>query len=55
MIQGTGDQIAMRRAKSEKSNLYKFLEEVGYEDIFDTGEVKEIKDMLNINPATMTK
>lgn len=45
----------MRRAKPQKSNLVKFLEEVGYEDIFDTNEIKEIKDMLNANPASMSK
>lgn len=33
----------------------KFLEEIGYEDIFDGNEVKEIKDMLNKNPSNMTK
>lgn len=52
----SADQIAMRRAKPQRSNLVKFLEEVGYEDIFDSNEVNEIKEMLsNSNPGSMTK
>lgn len=49
------DQMAMKRAKPQRSNVVKFLEEIGYEDIFDTAEVKEIKDMFSKNPANMTK
>lgn len=49
------DPIAMRRAKPQKPNIMKFLEEIGYEDIFDGGEVKDIKEMLNKNTANMTK
>ena len=45
----------MRRARPQRSNIMKFLEEIGYEDIFDGNEVKEIKDMLNKNSANMTK
>jgi len=45
----------MRRAKPHKSNIVKFLEEIGYEDIFDTNEAKEIKEMLSINSTGLTK
>jgi WD40 repeat protein len=45
----------MRRARPQRSNIMKFLEEIGYEDIFDGNEVKEIKDMLNKNVSNMTK
>jgi WD40 repeat protein len=49
------EPIAMRRAKPHKSNIVKFLEEIGYEDIFDTNEAKEIKEMLNITSVGLTK
>ena len=51
----SNDPTLFRKAKPQRSNLVKFLEEVGYEDIFDTSEVKEINDMLNVNPITMSK
>lgn len=45
----------MRRVKPQKSNIVKFLEEVGYEDVFSTNEVKEIKELFSKNPQTMSK
>ena len=45
----------MRRVKPQKPNIVKFLEEIGYEDIFDTNEVKEIKEMLGKSNTGLTK
>ena len=34
---------------------YRFLQEVGYEDIFNTSEVNEIKDLYNKAQAELTE
>ena len=36
-------------------NLCRFLQEVGYEDIFNTNEVNEIKDLYNKAQAELTE
>jgi len=37
------EKIAKRRAKTQRPLLLKFLQEIGYEDIFNTEEINEIK------------
>jgi hypothetical protein len=41
------DKIAKRRAKAQRPLLLKFLQEVGYEDIFNTDEINEIKELYD--------
>jgi WD40 repeat protein len=54
-VSSNNEQIAMRRAKPLKSNIINFLEEIGYEDIFNSDEIQEIRHMFNKNTANMTK
>ena len=37
------------------SFIFRFLQEVGYEDIFNTNEVNEIKDLYNKAQAELTE
>ena len=37
------EKIAKRRAKAQRPLLLKFLQEIGYEDIFNSEEMNEIK------------
>jgi striatin 1/3/4 len=37
------EKIAKRRAKAQRPLLLKFLQEIGYEDIFNSEEINEIK------------
>lgn len=37
------ERIAKRRAKAQRPLLLKFLQEIGYEDIFNSEEMNEIK------------
>lgn len=39
------ERIAKRRAKAQRPLLLKFLQEVGYEDVFNPDEINEIKDL----------
>lgn len=41
------EKIAKRRAKAQRPLLLKFLQEVGYEDIFNNQEISEIKDLYD--------
>lgn len=41
------EKVAKRRAKAQRPLLLKFLQEIGYDDIFSTQEMKEIKDMYD--------
>lgn len=45
----------MRRAKNHKPTILNFLEEIGYEDIFNSNEVNDIKEMFHKNPHNVTK
>mmetsp|Transcript_37153 Transcript_37153/g.48860 ORF Transcript_37153/g.48860 Transcript_37153/m.48860 type:complete len:268 (-) Transcript_37153:948-1751(-) len=49
------ERIAKRRAKAQRPLLLKFLQEVGYEDIFNTGEINEIKELYNRAQADLTE
>lgn len=48
------ERIAKRRAKAQRPLLLKFLQEVGYEDIFNTNEINEIKELYNKAQADLT-
>jgi len=37
------EKVAKRRAKAQRPLLLKFLQEIGYDDIFNVDEVNEIK------------
>jgi len=37
------EKIAKRRAKTQRPLLLKFLQEIGYEDIFNSDEINEIR------------
>ena len=39
------EKIAKRRAKAQRPLLLKFLQEIGYEDIFNSEEMSEIKNL----------
>jgi hypothetical protein len=39
------EKIAKRRAKAQRPLLLKFLQEIGYEDIFNSEEMNEIKQL----------
>jgi hypothetical protein len=39
------EKIAKRRAKAQRPLLLKFLQEIGYEDIFNSEEMNEIKSL----------
>jgi hypothetical protein len=39
--------VAKRRAKAQRPLLLKFLQEIGYDDIFNVDEVKEIKTLYD--------
>jgi hypothetical protein len=47
------EKIAKRRAKAQRPLLLKFLQEIGYEDIFNSTEIKEIKDLYDKAQAEM--
>jgi WD40 repeat protein len=49
------ENIAMRRAKPHKPTILNFLEEIGYEDIFNSNEISDIKEMFNKNQNNVTK
>jgi len=49
------DKIAKRRAKAQRPLLLKFLQEVGYEDIFSTDEVNEIKNVYEKAQTELSK
>lgn len=48
------ERIAKRRAKAQRPLLLKFLQEVGYEDIFNTNEINEIKELYNKAQVDLT-
>lgn len=39
------EKVAKRRARAQRPLLLKFLQEIGYEDIFSSAEMKEIREM----------
>lgn len=41
------DRVAKRRAKAQRPLLLKFLQEIGYDDIFNVDEVNEIKALYD--------
>jgi hypothetical protein len=41
------ERVAKRRAKAQRPLLLKFLQEIGYDDIFNVDEVKEIKTLYD--------
>lgn len=41
------EKVAKRRAKAQRPLLLKFLQEIGYDDIFNVDEVKEIKSLYD--------
>mmetsp|Transcript_7910 Transcript_7910/g.13277 ORF Transcript_7910/g.13277 Transcript_7910/m.13277 type:complete len:115 (+) Transcript_7910:213-557(+) len=41
------ERVAKRRAKAQRPLLLKFLQEIGYDDIFNVDEVKEIKQLYD--------
>ena len=41
------ERVAKRRAKAQRPLLLKFLQEIGYDDIFNVNEVKEIKALYD--------
>ena len=41
------ERIAKRRAKAQRPLLLKFLQEIGYEDIFNSEEMTEIKQLYD--------
>ena len=41
--------------KGHQSILIKFLEEVGFEDVFNVSGIAEIKDMFNKAASSLTK
>ena len=49
------DKIAKRRAKAQRPLLLKFLQEVGYEDIFNTDEINEIKSCMTKPKMNLTR
>ena len=49
------ERIASRRAKSSRSTLVKFLEEIGYEDVFNDTEIKEIKGLFDKTQNDLTQ
>lgn len=49
------EHTGIRKEKSQKSNIMGFLEDLGYEEIFNSQEAKEIKSMFSKNPSNMSK
>ena len=45
--------MAKRRAKAQRPLLLKFLQEIGYDDIFNVDEVKEIQALYDKAQAEM--
>lgn len=41
------ERVAKRRAKAQRPLLLKFLQEIGYDDIFNVDEVNEIKALYD--------
>lgn len=41
------EKVAKRRAKAQRPLLLKFLQEIGYDDIFNVDEIKEIKSLYD--------
>ena len=41
------ERVAKRKAKAQRPFLLKFLQEIGYDDIFNVDEVNEIKNMYD--------
>jgi len=41
------ERVAKRRAKAQRPLLLKFLQEIGYDDIFNIDEVNEIKTLYD--------
>ena len=41
------EKVAKRRAKAQRPLLLKFLQEIGYDDIFNVDEVNEIKALYD--------
>ena len=41
------EKVAKRRAKAQRPLLLKFLQEIGYDDIFNVDEVNEIKNLYD--------
>jgi hypothetical protein len=41
------EKVAKRRAKAQRPLLLKFLQEIGYDDIFNVDEVTEIKALYD--------
>ena len=41
------ERVAKRRAQAQRPLLLKFLQEIGYDDIFNVDEVKEIKQLYD--------
>lgn len=41
------EKIAKRRAKAQRPLLLKFLQEIGYEDIFNSEEMSEIRQLYD--------
>lgn len=49
------ERIAQRRAKGSKTVLFKFLEDLGYPEIFSESEISEVKSLFDKTASEISK